>query len=107
MPRLRRLLPIAGWLPGYDKSWLRGDVAAGIAVTALVVPKNLGYAGIAGVPLENGLYAAAAGGLVFALFFYSRRISTGPPASPAPGAGGAGAARALRGEEAAPPPGPP
>ncbi len=33
---------------------------AGIAVTALVVPKNLGYAGIAGVPLENGLYAAAA-----------------------------------------------
>ena len=42
--------------------WLRGDVAAGIAVTALVVPKNLGYAGIAGVPLQNGLYAAAAGG---------------------------------------------
>ena len=26
-----------------------------------MVPKNLGYAGIAGVPLQNGLYAAAAG----------------------------------------------
>ena len=58
--------------------WLRGDVAAGIAVTALVVPKNLGYAGIAGVPLENGLYAAAAGALVYALFCTSRHISTGP-----------------------------
>jgi sulfate permease, SulP family len=55
--RLTRLIPIVGWLPAYDRRWLRGDIAAGIAVTALVVPKNLGYAGIAGVPLENGLYA--------------------------------------------------
>ena len=45
---LSRHLPIAGWLPRYDRPWLRGDVAAGIAVTALIVPKNLGYAGIAG-----------------------------------------------------------
>ena len=41
---LTRHLPIAGWLPAYDRSWLRGDVAAGVAVTALIVPKNLGYA---------------------------------------------------------------
>jgi hypothetical protein len=51
---MTRFLPIAGWLPRYDRSWLRGDVLAGVAVTALIVPKNLGYAGIAGVPLENG-----------------------------------------------------
>src|ERR1700752_4776095 len=57
-------VPIVEWLPQYDRRWLRGDVAAGIAVTALIVPKNLGYAGIAGVPLQNGLYAAAAGGAV-------------------------------------------
>ena len=76
--RLARLLPIVSWLPAYDRRWLRGDVAAGIAVTALIVPKNLGYAGIAGVPLENGLYAAAAGALVYALFCTSRHISTGP-----------------------------
>ena len=53
---------MARWLPEYDRRWLRGDLAAGVAVTALIVPKNLGYAGIAGVPLQNGLYAAAAGG---------------------------------------------
>ena len=34
---LSRHLPIAGWLPRYDRAWLRGDVAAGIAVTALVL----------------------------------------------------------------------
>jgi hypothetical protein len=27
----------------------------GVAVAALIVPKNLGYAGIAGIPLQNGL----------------------------------------------------
>ena len=59
-------LPILEWLPSYDRRWLRGDVAAGIAVTALIVPKNLGYAGIAGVPLQNGLYAAAAGAIIYA-----------------------------------------
>ena len=75
---LRRLLPIAGWLPRYERRWLRGDLAAGVAVTALIVPKNLGYAGIAGVPLQNGLYAAAAGAIIYALFCTSRQISTGP-----------------------------
>ncbi len=62
------MLPVVEWLPRYERRWLRGDVAAGIAVTALIVPKNLGYAGIAGVPLQNGLYAAAAGGILYALF---------------------------------------
>ena len=47
--------------PHYDRGWLRGDLIAGVTVAALIVPKNLGYAGIAGIPLQNGLYAAAAG----------------------------------------------
>ncbi len=98
---IRRLVPILTWLPAYDRRWLRGDVAAGIAVTALIVPKNLGYAGIAGVPLENGLYAAAAGAIVYALFCTSRHISTGPSSSLAAVAGGAVLATGLGGEDAA------
>ena len=89
------------WLPRYDRSWLRGDLMAGIAVTALIVPKNLGYAGIAGVPLENGLYAAAAGAIIYALFCTSRQISTGPSSSLAAVAGGAVLANSLGGQEAA------
>src|SRR5436305_14115571 len=57
---------------------LRGDLIAGVAVAALVVPKNLGYAGIAGIPLQNGLYAAAAGAVLYAIFGTSREISMGP-----------------------------
>jgi sulfate permease, SulP family len=92
---------MVAWLPGYERRWLRGDLAAGIAVTALVVPKNLGYADIAGVPLQNGLYAAAVGGIVYALFSTSRHISTGPSSSLAAVAGGAVVVTGLGGEQAA------
>ena len=71
-------VPIVGWLRTYDRSWLRGDLIAGVTVLALVVPKNLGYAGIAGIPLQNGLYAAAAGAILYAIFGTSRQISVGP-----------------------------
>src|SRR3954470_261143 len=94
-------LPILEWLPSYDRRGLRGDIAAGIAVTALIVPKDLGYAGIAGVPLQNGLYAAAAGAIIYALFCTSRQISTGPSSSLAAVAGGAVLVAGLADDEAA------
>ncbi|HEU4332537.1 MAG TPA: sulfate permease [Lapillicoccus sp.] len=75
---LVRRLPILGWLRTYDKSWLRGDLIAGVTVAALIVPKNLGYAGIAGIPLQNGLYAAAAAAILYAIFGTCRQISMGP-----------------------------
>ena len=100
-PALARVLPVVGWLPRYERRWLRGDLAAGIAVTALIVPKDLGYAGIAGVPLQNGLYAAAAGAIIYALFCTSRQISTGPSSSLAAVAGGAVVVAGIAGDQAA------
>ncbi len=73
-----RFVPMAGWIRSYERRWLRSDLIAGVAVAALIVPKNLGYAGIAGIPLQNGLYAAAAGAILYAVFGTSRQISTGP-----------------------------
>src|SRR6478735_7498816 len=99
--RLTTLVPILGWLPRYDRSWLRGDLVAGFAVTALIVPKNLGYAEIAGVPVQNGPYAAAAGAIVYALFCTSRQISTGPSSSLAAVAGGAVLFTGVGGADAA------
>ena len=99
--RLSRLVPIVEWLPRYDRAMLRGDVLAGIAVTAMIVPKDLGYAGIAGVPVQNGLYAAAAGAIVYALFCTSRHISTGPSSSLAAVAGGAVLFTGVGGAQAA------
>src|SRR3954465_3385850 len=95
------MLPIREWLPRYDRRLLRGDIIAAIAVTALIVPKNLGYAGIAGIPVQNGLYAAAAGALLYAVFGTCRQISPGPSSGLAAVAGGAVIATSLAGNQAA------
>lgn len=76
--RLGDVVPIVGWIRHYERGWLRGDLVAGVTVAALVVPKNLGYASIAQVPVQNGLYAAAAGAVLYAVFGTSRQISMGP-----------------------------
>lgn len=47
-------------LRGYQRSWLRGDVVAGLTVWAVLVPEALAYASIAGVSPVVGLYAAPA-----------------------------------------------
>ncbi len=93
-------LPIREWLPRYRREDLRYDVIAGVTVSALVVPKALGYAGIALVPIENGLYAAAAGALLYALFGTSRQISTGPSSALAAVAAGAVLTSGAAGDEA-------
>jgi sulfate permease, SulP family len=90
------------WLREYERPWFRYDLIAGASVAALVVPKALGYAGIVGVPIEYGLYAAAAGALIYALFGSSRQISTGPSSALAAVAGGAAVLLGLTGGEALP-----
>jgi SulP family sulfate permease len=80
---------------------LRSDVIAGATVTALIVPKNLGYAEIAGVPIEHGLYAAAAGAILYAIFGTSRQISTGPSSALSAVAGSAVLTAGFSGTEEA------
>ena len=93
-----RLVPLLGWVRTYDRRWLRGDLIAGVAVAALIVPKNLGYAGIAGVPLEHGLYAAAAAAILYAVFGTCRQISMGPSSGLAAVAAGAVVASGISDE---------
>src|SRR4249919_638991 len=76
-------LPVYAWLPGYDRSWLRGDVIAGLTVWAVLVPEALAYATIAGVSPVVGLYAAPGALLLYAAFGSSRHLVVGPMASTA------------------------
>ncbi len=94
-----RLIPLLQWAPQYERGWLRPDLIAGLTVTALVVPKALGYAGIAGVPIQYGLYAAAAGAILYALFGTSRQISTGPSSALAAVAASAVLVTGVSGDE--------
>ncbi len=71
-------LPIMRWLPQYDRSRLRRDVLAGAIVAALLIPQSLGYARIAGVPVEVGLYAVPLALLAYAVLGSSPQLIVGP-----------------------------
>ncbi len=98
---LARFLPIVGWLPNYDRSWLKNDIIAGLSVWALMVPTSLGYATISGVPVQYGLYAAAVGLIAFALFTTSKQVTQGPSSSTAAVLGAAVLAVASAGSDEA------
>ena len=75
---LRSLVPIVTWLPSYERSWLRADIMAGLAVWAMMVPQALAYAGIAGVPPVYGLYAVPLAIVAYAVLGTSRTLCVGP-----------------------------
>jgi high affinity sulfate transporter 1 len=70
-------------LRGYQRSWLRGDLLAGVTVWAVLVPEALAYASIAGVSPVVGLYAAPGALLLYAALGSSRQLITGPMAATA------------------------
>ncbi|HSK54372.1 MAG TPA: sulfate permease [Jiangellales bacterium] len=76
--RWGRRLPILTWLPRYERRWLRGDLVAGAVIAALAVPQALGYAALAGAPVQVGLYAVPVALLVYAVLGSSRELVVGP-----------------------------
>ncbi|KAK9759651.1 Sulfate permease 2, partial [Basidiobolus ranarum] len=75
---LFKALPIASWLPYYNKKWLFGDALAGITVGVMVVPQVLAYAQVVGLPVQYGLYSATFCAMVYCLFGTSKDVNVGP-----------------------------
>ena len=75
------------WLPGlsgireYRLAWLRHDIVAGLALSAVLLPVGIAYAVASGVPPTCGLYATIFGLLAYALFGPSRMLVLGPDSS--------------------------
>ncbi|MGJ7509854.1 SulP family inorganic anion transporter [Variovorax sp. GT1P44] len=68
-------LPVAEWLRGYQGAWLKADVIAGLIAAAVVIPKGLAYATIAGLPVQVGLYTVFIPMAIYALLGSSRPLS--------------------------------
>ncbi len=77
---MKRLIPALTWLPNYERSNFRSDLAAGVTVGAMLVPQAMAYALLAGLPPEVGLYAATIPVLIYAVFGTSRQLAVGPVA---------------------------
>ena len=72
---LSKIFPIFTWLPSYQREWLRFDLIAGLTTAAVVIPKSMAYAAIAGLPLVVGLYTSLIPLLVYAVMGTSRPLS--------------------------------
>jgi SulP family sulfate permease len=68
-------LPILDWFFGYQKEWLRWDLIAGLITAAVVIPKAMAYATIAGLPVQVGLYTALVPMVIYAVLGGSRPLS--------------------------------
>jgi MFS superfamily sulfate permease-like transporter len=58
--------------------WLRGDLVAGVVLTALLVPVGMGYAQAAGLAPITGLYATIVPLVAYAIFGPSRVRCSAP-----------------------------
>lgn len=76
-------LPGLDRLSSYERSWLRGDILAGITVAAYLIPQCMAYGELVGVPPVVGLWTILPAILAYALFGSSRQLSVGPESTTA------------------------
>jgi high affinity sulfate transporter 1 len=74
---LTRFVSVLGGIRPYERSWLAGDLVAGVTLAALAIPEVMGYTKIAGTPVVTGLYTMLLPLVAFALLGSSRHLVVG------------------------------
>jgi SulP family sulfate permease len=77
---LNKLFPGLAWLQDYQRSIFKQDLISGLVIAFMLIPQGMGYALVAGIPPEYGLYACIFPPIVYALLGTSNKISMGPVA---------------------------
>ncbi len=78
--KLSHYFPIVTWGLHYQRSYLLGDVTAGLIVASLLIPQGMAYAMLAGLPPQVGLYASIVPQIIYAFLGTSRMLSVAPVA---------------------------
>ncbi|GFY96497.1 sulfate transporter 1;3 [Actinidia rufa] len=77
---LQAVFPILEWAQSYNLSKFRGDLIAGLTIASLCIPQDIGYAKLANLDPQYGLYSSFAPPLIYAFMGSSRDIAIGPVA---------------------------
>ncbi|KAE9605897.1 putative SLC26A/SulP transporter [Lupinus albus] len=77
---LQSLFPILSWLRNYKASKFKDDLLAGLTLASLSIPQSIGYANLAKLDPEYGLYTSVVPPLIYAMMGSSREIAIGPVA---------------------------
>ncbi|OMO60296.1 high affinity sulfate transporter SAT-1, Sulfate/bicarbonate/oxalate exchanger SLC26 family protein [Corchorus olitorius] len=74
------IFPIFEWGRNYSLSKFKGDLIAGLTIASLCIPQDIGYAKLANLDPQYGLYSSFVPPLVYAFMGSSRDIAIGPVA---------------------------
>ncbi|KAK4276795.1 hypothetical protein QN277_014902 [Acacia crassicarpa] len=74
------IFPILNWGRTYNLAKFRGDIIAGLTIASLCIPQDIGYAKLANLSPQYGLYSSFVPPLVYAVMGSSRDIAIGPVA---------------------------
>ncbi|KAF7816937.1 sulfate transporter 1.3 [Senna tora] len=77
---IEALFPILKWGRSYNVAKLRGDIIAGLTIASLCIPQDIGYAKLANLAPQYGLYSSFVPPLIYAVMGSSRDIAIGPVA---------------------------
>ncbi|KAK4428434.1 Sulfate transporter 1.3 [Sesamum alatum] len=77
---VQAVFPILEWGRNYNLSKFKGDLIAGLTIASLCIPQDIGYAKLASLAPQYGLYSSFVPPLVYALMGSSRDIAIGPVA---------------------------
>ncbi len=75
MSERRWFRPLPEWLVSCRTDWLRPDIVAGLTTGAVIIPKAMAYAMMAGLPVQVGLYTALVPMVIYAVLGTSRVLS--------------------------------
>ncbi|KAJ8436416.1 hypothetical protein Cgig2_013457 [Carnegiea gigantea] len=75
---LQALFPVLEWGRGYNLNKLKGDLIAGFTIASLCIPQDIGYAKLANLAPQYGLYSSFVPPLIYACMGSSRDIAIGP-----------------------------
>jgi high affinity sulfate transporter 1 len=67
--------PLPEWLVSCRADWPRPDIVAGLTTGAVIIPKAMAYAMMAGLPVQVGLYTALVPMVIYAVLGTSRVLS--------------------------------
>lgn len=78
---VRRFVPGLAVLAGYNSSWFRYDLLAGVSVAAVALPIAIAYSQLVGVPPVYGIYASLLPLVAYVFFGSSRQLILAPDAA--------------------------
>nr|GMC60841.1 low affinity sulfate transporter 3 [Ipomoea batatas] len=77
---LQGLFPILKWGRTYRAAMFKKDLMAGLTLASLCIPQSIGYANLARLDPQYGLYTSVVPPLIYAVMGSSRELAVGPVA---------------------------